>query len=289
MSANTAIEWTDATWNPVTGCTEVGPGCDHCYARRFAERFRGVAGHPYEQGFDIKLWPQRLLLPLQWKKPRRIFVNSMSDLFHKDVPDAFILQCFEVMAQADWHIFQVLTKRSSRLAQLAPELPWKPHIWAGVSIELNRMRHRADHLRKVPAAVRFISAEPLLGPLSDLDLSDIHWLIVGGESGPGARPMQIEWVRELRDRAIAKGVAFFFKQWGGHTPKAGGRLLDGRTWDEMPAIPRCPEERQIFFGTILPSAVPMNRQSTSQKRTAGESAGLEQPLLIGKECGAHRS
>lgn len=201
----------------------------------FAERFRGTPGHPYEQGFDLKLWPERLELPLKWRTPRRIFVNSMSDLFHKDIPDAFIFQVFETMLKADWHVYQILTKRSSRMAELGQELPWAPHIWAGVSIELNRMVSRADHLRRVPTAVRFISAEPLLGPLPDLDLDGIHWLISGGESGHGHRPCDPDWVRDLRDRCTSQGVAFFHKQWGGRTPKTGGRLLDGRTWDEMPA------------------------------------------------------
>src|SRR2546421_8224639 len=217
MSDKSAIEWTDATWNPVTGCTQVSPGCDHCYALTFAERFRGVPSHPYEQGFDLKLWPERLELPLQWKKPRRIFVNSMSDLFHKDVPDEYIRQVFDVMVKADWHIFQVLTKRSSRLAELGQTLPWRPHIWCGVSIELNQMVSRANHLRKVPAHVRFISAEPLLGPLPDLNLQDIHWLIAGGESGAGFRAPRPEWVRDLRDRCVRDRVPFFFKQWGGRT------------------------------------------------------------------------
>jgi protein gp37 len=236
MSDKSAIEWTDATWNPVTGCTQVSPGCDHCYALTFAERFRGVPSHPYEQGFDLKLWPERLELPLQWRKPRRIFVNSMSDLFHKDVPDEYIRRVFEVMVKADWHIFQVLTKRSARFARLGPTLPWRPHIWAGVSIETKGYIWRADHLRRVPAHIRFISAEPLLGPLDNLSLEGIQWLITGGESGYGHRPCDPDWVRSLRDRCRAEGVAFFHKQWGGRTPKAGGRLLDGRTWDEMPQI-----------------------------------------------------
>ena len=236
MGAISNIEWTDATWNPVTGCTKVSPGCDHCYALTFAERFRGVLNHPYEQGFDLKLWPERLELPLQWKKPRRIFVNSMSDLFHKDVPDDFIRRVFDVMVKADWHIFQILTKRSGRLARLGPTLPWQPHIWIGVSIETEQYTWRADQLRKVPAYVRFISAEPLLGPLDKLSLDGIHWLITGGESGFGHRPCNPEWVRNLRDRCLAENVAFFHKQWGGRTPKAGGRGLDGRTWDEIPKV-----------------------------------------------------
>jgi protein gp37 len=234
MSVKSAIEWTDATWNPVTGCTQVSPGCDHCYAKTFAERFRGVRGHPYEQGFDLRLWPDRLQLPLKWKTPRRIFVNSMSDLLHRDIPDEFILRVFETMVRADWHIFQVLTKRSRRLARLGPKLSWAPHIWAGVSVESEKFLWRIDHLREVPAAVRFISAEPLLGPLSALSLDRIHWVITGGESGPGCRPCDADWVKEIQRICSAAGVAFFHKQWGGRTPKSGGRLLDGRTWDEMP-------------------------------------------------------
>lgn len=234
MADHSAIEWTDATWNPVTGCIQVSPGCDHCYALTFAERFRGVAGHPYEQGFDVALRPARLDLPLRWKKPRRIFVNSMSDLFQKDVPDEYIRRVFEVMAEANWHTFQVLTKRSARLARLASQLPWPKHIWAGVSIESERYVWRAEHLRQVPAHVRFISAEPLLGPLDRLSLEGIHWVITGGESGPYSRPCDPDWVRELRDRCVAQGVAYFHKQWGGRTPKSGGRLLDGRTWDQVP-------------------------------------------------------
>lgn len=249
MSQNSTIEWTDATWNPVTGCREVSPGCDHCYARTFAERFRGVKGHPYEQGFDLRLWESRLEYPLKWKQPRRIFVNSMSDLFHKDVPTDFIKRVFEVMAKADWHNFQILTKRPQRLARLANSLPWEPHMWIGVSIESNEYTWRANYLRNVPASVRFISAEPLLGPLTSLNLKGIHWLITGGESGHGARPCEKEWVRDLRDRAVEQGVSFFHKQWGGRTPKAGGRELDGRTWDEypqpLPIIPLTPKKPKI--------------------------------------------
>lgn len=246
MSLQSTIEWTDATWNPVTGCTEVSPGCDHCYARTFAERWRGTPGHPYEQGFDLRLWPNRLKYPLQWKKPLRIFTNSMSDLFHKDVPDEYILDVFGIMAQADWHIFQVLTKRPSRLAHLVPRITehlrnvsefgdtWPEHIWLGVSVETMQYQWRVDRLRRVPAAVRFISAEPLLGSLRDLNLDNIHWLIAGGESGPGHRPCDPTWIRELRDSCQATDVAFFFKQWGGRSPKTGGRELDNRTWDEFP-------------------------------------------------------
>ncbi|MBA3531044.1 MAG: phage Gp37/Gp68 family protein [Ardenticatenales bacterium] len=234
MSTGSKIEWTDATWNPVTGCLEVSPGCDHCYARTFAERFRGVPGHPYEQGFDLRLWYNRLEHPLKWKKPRRIFVNSMSDLFHKDVPEEFIREAFEVMKQADWHNFQILTKRPQRLASLASTLPWPPHVWMGVSIENDEYTWRADYLRKIPAIVRFISAEPLLGPLPSLRLEGIHWLITGGESGVGHRPCEMDWVRDLRDRCIKQNISFFHKQWGGRTAKIGGRELDGRTWDQYP-------------------------------------------------------
>ena len=236
MALNSAIEWTDATWNPVTGCDQVSPGCDHCYALAFAERFRGTPGHPYEQGFDLRLWPERLQLPLRWRKPRRIFVNSMSDLFHADVPDEFVHRVFATMVQADWHTYQVLTKRPQRLARMAPSLPWPAHIWAGVSVESNDYAWRADFLRRVPVAVRFVSAEPLLGPVDSLNLDGIHWVITGGESGFGARPCDPEWVRDMRDRCVDSGVAFFHKQWGGRTPKAGGRILDGRCWDEMPEL-----------------------------------------------------
>jgi protein gp37 len=235
MGEHSAIEWTDATWNPVTGCTQLSPGCDHCYALRFAERFRGVEGHPYTQGFDLKLWPERLELPLRWKEPRRIFVNSMSDLFHEAIPEAYIQQVFAIMARAHWHVFQVLTKRPQKMAKLAEHLLWPTNIWAGTSVELDRYSWRANHfLRQVPAAVRFVSAEPLLGPLPSLQLDHLHWVITGGESGPRHRPCETEWVRDLRNRCVAQNVAFFHKQWGGKTPKAGGRLLDGRTWDNMP-------------------------------------------------------
>jgi protein gp37 len=234
MPDNSPIEWTEATWNPVTGCDKVSPGCAHCYAETFAERWRGIPGHPYEQGFSLKLWPQRLEQPLRWLRPRMIFVNSMSDLFHEDIPDSYIEQIFEVMGQAHWHTFQILTKRHERLAELAPSLAWHPNVWMGVTIENRRFIHRADYLREVDAAVRFISAEPLLGPLEGLDLTGIHWLIVGGESGPRHRRIDAAWVTELRDRCLDESVAFFFKQWGGRTPKAGGRELDGQTWNELP-------------------------------------------------------
>lgn len=238
--ARTSIEWTRSqdgtpgmTWNPVTGCTKISPGCKHCYAERFAERFRGVPGHPYEQGFDLKLWPERLEIPLKWKAPRFIFVNSMSDLFHQDIPIEFVRKVFGTMSRARQHRFQVLTKRAERLAELAPKLDWPPNVWMGVSIENQEYAWRADYLRQVPAAVRFLSVEPLLGPVR-LDLRKIHWVIVGGESGPGARPMNPEWVRSVRAQCERAGVPFFFKQWGGVHKGKTGRALDGQMWDEMP-------------------------------------------------------
>lgn len=234
MADRSRIEWTEATWNPVTGCDQVSPGCAHCYAKTFAERWRGVPGHPYEQGFDLRLWPDRLDQPRRWKKSRTIFVNSMSDLFHEDIPFDFVEQVFEVMVDCEQHTFQVLTKRHERLAELAPDLPWPPNLWMGVSIENRRFVLRADFLRLVPSAVRFVSAEPLLGPLESLDLRDIHWLIAGGESGPRHRRIDPEWVLDLRNRCVDAEVAFFFKQWGGARPKSNGRLLEGRTWDELP-------------------------------------------------------
>ncbi len=238
MGDKSRIEWTDATWNPVTGCTKITRGCDHCYAERFAERFRGVSGHPFEQGFDLKLHPARLSRPLTWKKPRMVFVNSMSDLFHKHVPAGFIDQVFDVMEEANRHVFQVLTKRSSVMrtylrrrygAGLAPQ-----HIWCGVSVEDQSAAARVRHLRQAPLSTRFLSIEPLLGPIGNLDLTGIAWVIVGGESGPHARPMQPAWVCRIRDRCVRERVPFFFKQWGGHTPKAGGRVLDGIEYNGLP-------------------------------------------------------
>lgn len=234
MAQASSIEWTEATWNPVTGCTQVSPGCAHCYAKTFAERWRGVPGHPYEQGFDLRLWPERLDVPLRWRKPKVIFVNSMSDLFHEEIPLEYIERVFATMREAHWHTFQILTKRHDRLADLAETLDWPPNVWMGVSIENRRFVHRADALRQVPASVRFISAEPLLGPLEGLDVSGIDWLIAGGESGPKNRRVDPDWIRALRDLSADHGVAFFFKQWGGHRPKSNGRELDGRVWDEYP-------------------------------------------------------
>jgi protein gp37 len=234
VSEASSIEWTDSTWNPVTGCTKVSQGCKHCYAQRFAERFRGVDGHPFEQGFDLKLWPERLELPLSWKEPRRIFVNSMSDLYHPEVPKGFIDRVFETMNRARWHSFQVLTKRAERLAAMGGDLRWSPNIWQGVSVEDERVIGRIELLREVPASVRFLSLEPLIGPIEALDLIGIHWVIVGGESGPGARPMKKEWVTRIRDLCRRQSIPFFFKQWGGVRKHTTGRLLDGRTWDGFP-------------------------------------------------------
>jgi len=234
MPGTSAIEWTESTWNPVTGCSKVSPGCAHCYAETFAERWRGIPGHPYEQGFDLRLWPARVEQPLRWRRPRMIFVNSMSDLFHEEIPFDFLCDIFDVMVAAEQHTFQILTKRHERLRELAPLLPWPPNVWMGVTIENRRFVRRADALRSVDCAVRFISAEPLLGPLEGLDLSGIDWVIAGGESGSGFRRVKPEWLRDLRDRCQVEGVAYFFKQWGGIRPKTGGRTLDGRTWDEMP-------------------------------------------------------
>lgn len=248
MTGLSAIQWTQMTWNPLTGCTRVTTGCDHCYAfalhdQRHAayERLGGrypdgrVMPAQYAVPFEVvQLLPERLEQPLRIKRPTLFFVNSMGDLFHSAVPDAYITQVFDVMHRASWHTFQVLTKRVGRLRRLAASLCWSPNIWMGVSIETDALTPRADALREVPARVRFLSCEPLLGPLPSLKLAGIHWLIVGGESGPNARPCQPEWVRELRDRCLAAHIPFFFKQWGGRTPKAGGWLLDGRTWDEMP-------------------------------------------------------
>ncbi|HEX5326506.1 MAG TPA: phage Gp37/Gp68 family protein [Acetobacteraceae bacterium] len=238
MADGSAIEWTDATWNPVTGCTKISRGCDNCYAERFAERFRGVSGHPFVNGFDLMIRPERLGQPLAWRRPRMIFVNSMSDLFHKAVPLSFIDRVFATMEAAHWHRFQLLTKRSSRmlaylLARYRSESVPR-HIWCGVSIEDSRAKSRMVHLRATPAGIRFLSVEPLLGPVGELDLTGIHWVIAGGESGPAARPVDINWLREVRDQCVEQRVAFFFKQWGGIRPKSGGRRLDGREWSEYP-------------------------------------------------------
>ena len=236
MSDQSAIEWTDATWNPVTGCSKVSPGCANCYAETLSLRFRWstLPWTPENAAANVQLHPERLDLPRRWRTGRRVFVNSMSDLFHELVPDDYIRAVFEVMASCKHHQFQTLTKRPERLAQLAPSLPWPDNVWMGVTIENDRWVERADYLREVPSVVRFISAEPLLGPLPSLNLDGIDWLIAGGESGNGARRPHADWFRDLRDRCVDNAVAFFFKQWGGRTPKVNGRELDGRTWDEYP-------------------------------------------------------
>lgn len=238
MSDNSAIEWTDATWNPVTGCTKVSRGCDNCYAERFSERFRGVANHPFEGGFDLTLRPARLEQPLSWRRPRMIFVNSMSDLWHKDVPFDYVDKVFDTMEKADWHVYQLLTKRSSLMArylrQRYSDRPCPQHIWCGVSVEDSQAKSRVIHLQGAPAGARFLSIEPLIGPVGTLDLFNIDWVIAGGESGPRARPLDPRWVREVRDQCVEQDVAFFFKQWGGLRPKDGGRELDGREWNDFP-------------------------------------------------------
>ncbi len=238
MSTQSTIEWTGSTWNPVTGCTKVSPGCKHCYAERMALRLQAMGQSNYADGFNLTLQPQAVDLPLRWKRPQRIFVNSMSDLFHKDVPLPFIQQVFDVMGRAHWHQFQILTKRAERLSEIAPQLQWRPNIWMGVSVERQDYTFRIDHLRQTGAHVKFLSLEPLLGPLPRLNLTGIDWAIVGGESGPGARPMNPDWVTNIRDQCQNADVAFFFKQWGGVNKKRTGRELDGRTWDQMPVAHR---------------------------------------------------
>lgn len=242
MGLRSAIEWTESTWNPVTGCTKISPGCKHCYAERMAARLQAMGQKNYANGFELTLQDHAVELPLRWKKPQTIFVNSMSDLFHDDVPVDFIKRVFDVMKRAHWHRFQVLTKRSERLAKIGGELEWAPNIWMGVSIELDKYCPRASDLRRTGAHVKFLSLEPLLGPLPSLDLSGIDWVIVGGESGPGARPMDTAWVTDLRDHCTDVKVPFFFKQWGGVVKSRTGRSLDGRTWDEMPDEVAAPVE-----------------------------------------------
>ncbi|MBI2841793.1 MAG: phage Gp37/Gp68 family protein [Armatimonadetes bacterium] len=236
MGTLSAIEWTDATWNPVTGCSKISLGCRNCYAESMAVRLRAMGQPNYVNAFKLTLHEHTLELPLRWKSPQNVFVNSMSDLFHEDVPVEFILNVFDVMRRATRHRFQVLTKRSVRLLDLDPILPWAPNIWMGVSVENGDYTFRIDHLRRTHAAIKFLSLEPLLGPLPNLDLTGIDWVIVGGESGPKARPMRARWVMDIRDQCLRADVPFFFKQWGGTNKKKAGRLLDGRTWDEMPRV-----------------------------------------------------
>jgi protein gp37 len=241
--ASSSIEWTEMTWNPTTGCDRTSPGCDNCYAMTLAKRLKAMGQAKYQldgdprtsgPGFGLTLHESVIDLPRAWSTPRVVFVNSMSDLFHEAVPDEFIRRVFDVMSETPMHTYQILTKRSQRLGRIASTLPWPSNVWMGVSVENQRYTFRADHLRTVPAAVRFLSVEPMIGPVQ-LDLDNLHWVIVGGESGASARPIESQWVRSVRDQCILEDVAFFFKQWGGRTPKAGGRELDGRTWDEMPS------------------------------------------------------
>jgi protein gp37 len=234
MAHKTSIEWTESTWNPLTGCTKISPGCKHCYAERMALRLEAMGQANYVNGFQLTLHEEALELPLRWKKPQTIFVNSMSDMFHAKVPSEFILQAFDVMRRAHWHRFQVLTKRADRLANLSMELPWADNIWMGVSVESEEYAYRIDHLRETGASIKFLSLEPLLGPLDNLELDGIDWVIAGGESGPGARLMDPEWVISIRNQCVEAEVPFFFKQWGGVWKKKFGRTLEGRTWDQMP-------------------------------------------------------
>ncbi|HEY4932964.1 MAG TPA: phage Gp37/Gp68 family protein [Terriglobales bacterium] len=253
MAENSSIEWTDTTWNPVTGCTKISAGCDNCYAARFSERFRGVPGHPFETGFDLTLRPERLTQSLAWKRPRMIFVNSMSDLFQKEIPKAHIAAVFDTMEKANWHIYQVLTKRSSLLQKFINERykasKCPAHMWFGVSVENEQATSRIGHLQNTNASVRFLSIEPLIAPVVKLNLKGINWVIVGGESGPGARPMDKRWAIDIRNQCVKARVAFFFKQWGGRSPKTGGRLLEGREWNQFPtkrrAVPRQLELRTV--------------------------------------------
>jgi protein gp37 len=236
MGVKSSIEWTESTWNPLTGCTKISPGCKNCYAERLSKRLKAMGQHNYQNGFELTLHEHSVQLPLTWKAPQMIFVNSMSDLFHEKVPVEFIVCIFEVMEKAHWHTFQVLTKRSSRLLDLDPLISWPKNVWMGVSVENNDYKFRIDHLRQTGAKIKFLSLEPLLGPIHNIDLNNIDWVIVGGESGPKSRPIEEDWVRELRDSCLSSKTPFFFKQWGGTNKKKTGRLLEGRTWDEMPSM-----------------------------------------------------
>ncbi len=234
MAANSSIEWTESTWNPVTGCTKISPGCLNCYAERMSKRLQAMGQSNYKRGFELSLHPQSIRLPLKWGTPQTIFVNSMSDLFHEAVPFEFVQKVFETMEEATWHRFQILTKRSERLLESDPFLNWKKNIWMGVSVESENYTYRIDHLRKTSAHIKFLSIEPLLGPLNNLDLTSIDWVIVGGESGFFARPMKTEWVLDIRDQCLNAQIPFFFKQWGGVNKKKAGRSLEGQLWDQMP-------------------------------------------------------
>jgi protein gp37 len=279
MSENSSIEWTDATWNPVRGCTKISPGCKHCYAETFAERFRGVAGHPYEKGFDLRLVPEKLLEPLQWSRPKRVFVNSMSDLFHERVPERYIFAVSQVMCESPWHIYQVLTKRSPRLKELLAShlarAARQPNIWWGVSIEDKKYGFpRLEDLKDSPAAVRFLSIEPLLEDLGELDLRGIHWVIVGGESGPGARPIEESWILSIMEQCKVAKVPFFFKQWVGVQKSRTGRLLQGRAYDEFPK----------GIAPPIPSRIQRNIQTAQLAQEFSDFFGLQEsttelPLL----------
>jgi protein gp37 len=234
MAQNSKIEWTECTWNPVTGCSKISPGCKHCYAERMALRLQAMGQPNYRNGFSVTIHPRMLDLPIEWRSPRKIFVNSMGDMFHRLVPDDFIGDCFRVITKTPQHQFQLLTKRSSRLFQMACDLPWPKNLWAGVTVETADYLERIDHLRQIPSAVKFLSLEPLLGSIPDINLDRIDWVIAGGESGPGARPMDSKWVIDIRDQCLAAGVPFFFKQWGGVRKKLAGRVLQGQTYSQMP-------------------------------------------------------
>jgi protein gp37 len=281
MSDKSNIEWTDATWNPVRGCTKISPGCKHCYAETFAERFRGVPGHPFQQGFDLRLVPSKLTDPLLWSSPRTVFVNSMSDLFLDDVPDDYIALVGRVMELSPWHTYQVLTKRADRMAEMLAarlrHLARLPHIWWGVSVEDRKYGvPRVQTLRRAPASVRFLSIEPLLEELGHVNLDKFHWVIVGGESGHGARPMKVEWVRSIREQCSAAGVPFLFKQWGGVHKSRTGRLLDGRTFDEMPSVSnvRMPalDIRRDLAGQIRELASTWNDEGLDGRRPVSRQA-----------------
>ncbi|HUS73851.1 MAG TPA: phage Gp37/Gp68 family protein [Sedimentisphaerales bacterium] len=248
MARKSKIEWTESTWNPVTGCTKISIGCRNCYAARFALRLKAAGSRNYANGFRVALHPHLLEMPLRWKQPRTIFVNSMSDLFHKDVPLEFILKIFDVMQRASHHRFQVLTKRSGRLLQLSPNLPWPQNVWMGVTVENADCIYRMDNLRQTPAAIKFISFEPLLGPIPNINLEGINWVIVGGESGPGARPMESEWATDIRDQCLTANVPFFFKQWGGTNKKKNGRTIEGRVWNQIPKQAEFLKRRDISIG-----------------------------------------
>lgn len=235
MAKKSSIEWTESTWNPTTGCTKISDGCKHCYAEKMARRLQAMNNPRYKNGFNLTVHEDLVELPLSWKKPQMIFVNSMSDLFHEDIPDEFIIKVFNTMVKADWHIFQVLTKRSERVKYLSGKLPWSHNIWMGVTVENSTVQYRINDLIQTQACIKFLSLEPLIGPLYNLDLTGINWIIVGGESGPGARPMNPEWVRHIRDNCIQSNTPFFFKQWGGFNKKKNGRKLDGRFWSQQPS------------------------------------------------------